>query len=179
MRLVLAPALMVVMAGCAHGLSNEARLDAATTTETQETVDVDALRCRDSAPEVQLARDASAPKVDRIARYDTIIGQVKATAEQFDEEFRKDPDLVYGPQAAEWQHRRQLCTDLISTFERERKSLQADLVPSSAPAPEPAKVAAPVIEDEKPVKASKAKSKKDKVASSKKKGKKERLARAD
>jgi hypothetical protein len=176
MRLVLAPALMVVMAGCAHGLSNEARLDAETSNESHESVDVDALRCRDSSPEVQLARDGSGSKTDRIARYDTIIGQAKATAEQFDEEFRKDPDLVYGPQAAEWQHRRQLCTDLISAFERERKSLQGDVAP---PVAEPAKVAMPAFEDEKPAKVSKSKAKKEKSASAKKKGRKERLARAD
>jgi len=176
MRLVLAAVLVVMGVGCAHGLSNEARLDAETTAPAGSS-HIDALRCRDGSPEVQLARDAKAPKGDRLARYDSVLKQVKETQEQFDEEFRRDPDLVYGAQADGWKHRQQLCTDLMAAFERERKALQGDVAPAAFE-PEPVKVAAPGVEDEKPGKVSKVKAKKDKLAKAKKRSK-ERLARAD
>jgi len=191
MRLVLASAVSMMGLACAHlpralthepAVSNEARLDEATADSKEAvSVDVEALRCRDTSPEVRLARDASGKTADRIARYDVVIKQAKDTQAQFDEEFRKNPDLIYGASADEYQRKRQTCTELISTFERERLVLQADAQSGGVPdlvnaKPSPAPVAA-VEEDVKPAKHSKAK--KDKVAKAKTRGKKMRLARAD
>jgi hypothetical protein len=194
MRLVLAMAVSLMGAGCAHlpralthepAVSNEARLDEATA-ESKEavSVDVDALRCRDTSPEVRLARDASGKTADRVARYDAVIKQAKDTQAQFDEEFRKNPDLIYGATAEEYQRKRQVCTELISAFERERLVLQADAqsggVPDIVPAKSSPASVATVEDDVKPSKHSKAKKeKKDKVAKVKSRSKKMRIARAD
>jgi hypothetical protein len=172
MRLALVSALGLVMVGCAHAVSNEARLEAVSSTARTEAPNLDALNCRDGSPEAQGARDALASKAERVAGYDAAMARVKATQRQFDEVFRKDPDLVYGPQASQWQHRRQLCTDLLNAYQAEREALDAPAVAAA-----PAKVATPVYEDEKPAKVAKAK--KAKVAKVPKRGSKERLARAD
>jgi hypothetical protein len=194
MRLALGPfsLLMVCLGACAHGghnldpslnITNEQRLEAATES-SGEGVDVNTLICRYTSPEVQLARDASQSRADRIARYNTTIQHAQTTENQFDEEFRRDPDLLYGPNAAEYQKRRQACVELAVTLERERAGLEAE---EGAGKGASAAQSQPAFVDEgiKPAKASKAtamkapKAKKTRVAKAKKRGRGGALARAD
>jgi hypothetical protein len=193
MRLALGPfsLLMVCLGACAHGghnvnanlnISNEQRLEAATES-SGEGVDVNTLICRYTSPEVQLARDASQARSDRIARYTTTIEHAKTTENQFDEEFRRDPDLIYGPNASEYQKRRQACVDLAVTLERERAGLEAEEGAGKGASTAQSQHAAPTfVEDARPAKAAVAKvtkAKKTKVAKAKKRGRGGALARAD
>ncbi len=184
MRSLLVTACCVTAFGCAHVVTNEERIDLALTSQS-ETNDADALRCRDTSPELQLARDEKTAKPERLTRYASVVAQTKATQDRFDEEFRKDPDLLYGPKATEWQHRKQLCVDLSAALEHERALLAMD-GSSPAHAAEPVAVAGAVApaadsgdSDSSKSAAKQSKAKKAKLAKAKKHGKNAQLARAD
>lgn len=148
MRLVLASFLGLWVVGCAHTVTNEQRLDGVTEAVVESASEEAAeLRCRDSSPEVQLARDKSQKKAERLARYQWAIADAKSTAARFDEAFRKDPDLVYGPAAGEWKRRQSYCTELVVALERERSRVDIEVVeatppPAVAEKPAPAPAAA-------------------------------------
>ncbi len=188
MRLVLAAAVAGLMASaCAHTVTNEQRLDGMTDVVVDSNEDLGELRCRETAPEVQLARDRSQKKSERLARYQDAISDARESAARFDEAFRKDPDLVYGPNAQEWKRRQLGCTELAATLERERNRVDLEVEaapavvekkPAPAPAPvvaEPAKSAADEAfdEDADQLRAKYTK-KKTKVAKAKKSFKKKR-----
>jgi hypothetical protein len=183
MRSLLLSACCFGAFSCAHAVTNEERIDLALTSQS-ETNDVDALRCRDTSPEIQLARDEKTAKPERLTRYAQVVAQLKATQERFDEEFRKDPDLLYGPKATEWQHRKQVCVDVSAVLEHERALLAMDgQAPAVAAEPTAAVAVAPVADtadsDSSKAQAKLSKAKKAKLAKAKKHGKNAQLARAD
>lgn len=152
MRFVLAAAVAGLMASaCAHTVTNEQRIDGMTDVVVDSNENLSELRCRETAPEVQLARDRSQRKSERLSRYHDAILDAKEAAARFEEAFRKDPDLVYGPNAQEWKRRQLGCTELVATLEREktRVDLEVEATPvvpekkaAAAPAPAPAPAAA-------------------------------------
>jgi hypothetical protein len=150
MRLVLGTVVMGWMAGaCAHTVSNEERLEGLTDVTVDSVSDAADLRCRDTAPEVQLARDGRQRKVDRLSRYSSAISDAKATAHRFEEAFRKEPDLVYGPKASEWKRRQSGCIELAAILEKEKLHVEVDVedVEPLKPAP---KAMVRAGKDEKP-----------------------------
>jgi hypothetical protein len=183
MRSLLITACCVGAFGCAHVVTNEERIDLALTSQSQ-TNDADALRCRDTSPEIQLARDEKTAKPERLTRYTSVVAQMKATEERFDEEARKDPDLLYGPKAGEWQHKKQVCVDLSAALEHERALLAVDgQSPAVAAEAANAGAVAPAADagdsDSSKSAAKVSKAKKAKLAKAKKHGKNAQLARAD
>lgn len=154
MRLVLLPAFASLwLLACAHGaaVTNEQRVEGVTEAVVDSHEDAAELRCRDTSPEVSIARDRAQKKAERMARYAWAIADAKATAARFDEAFRKDPDLVYGPQAGEWKRRQAGCVELVAALgkEQSRLELEADAVVVEAPkkaAPAPTKKA-PAVEE--------------------------------
>lgn len=138
MRLVLASLVGLSAVGCAHTVTNEERLDGMTDVTVDSNEEATELRCRDTSPEVQLARDRSQKKSERLARYSWAVADAKATQARFDEAFRKDPDLVYGPKADEWKRRQAFCVELASSLEKERTRVEIDAAgepAKAAPAP--------------------------------------------
>lgn len=135
--------LSVLGAACAHGPTNEQRLDLVGSAETID--EASDIRCRDTSPEVQIARDHSHAKTERLQRYSWAIAEAKATEKRFDEAFKKDPDLQYGAEAGEWKKRQRGCVDLALTLERERSAVEreADAAPAAATAP----ASAPAVEE--------------------------------
>ena len=157
MRLVLAAGVAGLwLSACAHTVTNEERLEGMTDV-TVDTVEEgsNALRCRETSPEIQIARDATQPKAERMARYEWAIADAKATHGRFDEAFRREPDLVYGPEAAEWKRRQAACLALAAELrkERDRVEVEPERVVEKAPAR-----SAPVVEKAEKVEKAPAKS---------------------
>ena len=165
MLLVRPLVLAVCVSACAHTVTNEQRLDGMTDVVVDSTEEAKELRCRDTSPEVQLSRDASQRKAERLARYGSAISAAKATSARFDDAFKKDPDLLYGDAAGDMKRRQSFCIELVATLQKEqtRLDLEPEHVmaeapkpvekekPAASPAPAPAKkaVAAKAEEPEK------------------------------
>jgi hypothetical protein len=146
MRLVLLATASLWLLACAHGVTNEQRVDGATEAVVDSTADSAELRCRDTSPEVSIARDRAQKKSERLARYAWAVADAKATVARFDEAFRKDPDLVYGPEAGEWKRRQSFCNELVATLAKEQSRVELETEPVLAvekPAVEKEKKAAP------------------------------------
>ncbi len=159
MRLVLSAGVAALgLFACAHTVTNEERLDGLTDVKVDSTSEAEKMRCRDGTPEVQLARDRSQRKAERLSRYAGAIANVKETQARFDELFKMEPDLIYGPQAGEWKRKVQACSDLVVVLtkeqrevERETDSAPAPAAPAPAPVAEkPAEKSAPPAEEKKP-----------------------------
>jgi len=141
MRLVLVAGVAALGLGaCAHTVTNEERLDGLTDVKVDSTEAAAEMRCRDASPDVQLARDRSQRKAERLSRYADAIADAKDTQARFDEVFKKEPDLVYGPDAAEWKRKQQGCTDLITALTKEQAAVERE--PDNAPPPPPPPAAA-------------------------------------
>lgn len=148
MRLVLASVVALMGVGCAHTVTNEERLDGLTDTVVEE-VDVGKLRCRDTSPEIQLARDASRKQAERVSRYQSAVAEAKSMQARFDEAFRKDPDLVYGAKGEEWKRRQAFCGELVVTLEREKARVEVEeAAPVAAPVPVVASAPDEAFEDD-------------------------------
>jgi hypothetical protein len=145
MRLVLPLALSFI--GCAHvGVSNESRLEPSDVGEEE-------LRCRDATPEIMSARDESNRRSERLSRFDRAISEARGMEKRFEEAFRRNPDLIYGAEAAEWKRRQHGCVELARRLERER--IDVERLPEDAPRPavakaEPAKEEPSKVEPVKP-----------------------------
>lgn len=156
MRLVLVAGVAALgLEACAHTVTNEERLDGMTDVTVNSTEEAAEMRCREASPEVQLARDRTQRKSERLARYSAAIADAKSTQAHFDDAFKKEPDLVYGPQSAEWKRKMQGCTDLIAALTKEQGQVEREVdstpPPPAAPAPAPAPAPTPVAaEKEKP-----------------------------
>jgi hypothetical protein len=118
-------------------VSNEARLDANPRDDEKNE-----LRCRDATPEVVIARDASHSRSERLQRYHAAIAEARSMEKRFDETFRRDPDLIYGAEAGEWQRRQHGCVELADRLERERVAVERLADDSVAPSAAAKKVAA-------------------------------------
>jgi len=122
---------------CAHGVTNEQRLDGVTAARPEEGAgEASELRCRDTSPEVSIARDRTQKKSERTARYTWAIAEAKGTSARFDEAFKKDPDLVYGPNADAWKRKQAACVELALALEKEKASIERELeeaAPAAAP----------------------------------------------
>jgi hypothetical protein len=153
MRLVLGTAVAALMASaCAHTVTNEERLDGMTDVTVDSVADASEMRCRDTAPEVQIARDGKQRKGERLSRYAWAIAEAKTTAQRFDEAFKKEPDLVYGPKANEMKRRQAGCLELAATLEKERMHVDLDVedVEPVKPAPKAVAKVEKVEKEEKP-----------------------------
>jgi hypothetical protein len=141
MRSLLPAAVCCTALACAHGPTNEQRIDLVLAAGADAPVPAGDVRCRETAAELQLARDASLARPERHQRYGAVLTEVKATQAKLDELSRKDPDLLYGPYAEGFQQRVKGCAALVATLERERAAVEP--LPE---APEVAAAQAPALE---------------------------------
>jgi hypothetical protein len=126
MRLVSPLIGVALCAGCAHTVTNEQRLEGMTDVTVNSTEGAAELRCRDSSPEIQIARDVTQKKSERVARYRSAVADAKGNSERFEDAFRKDPDLLYGPKGDDWKHRQAFCLELSSTLQKEQTRVEGE-----------------------------------------------------
>lgn len=111
-------------AACAHTVTNEERLDGMTDVTIDSTGEAKELRCRETSPEVQLARDLKQRKSERLSRFASAIAEAKSTSSRIDEVFKREPDLLYGPKGDELKHRQVACGELALALEKERARVE-------------------------------------------------------
>ncbi|MBL8957273.1 MAG: hypothetical protein JNK82_41250 [Myxococcaceae bacterium] len=150
MRLVLSAGVAAFgLFACAHTVTNEERLEGMTDVTVSSVEEATEMRCRETSPEIQLARDRSHQKAQRLASYKDALADATQTQARFDDVFKKEPDLVYGPQAAEWKRKVTACSDLIATLTKEQKDVEREVeaAPVVAPAAAPAPAAPAAVAD--------------------------------
>jgi hypothetical protein len=97
--LIASLALLLSVAACATGISNEERLDRATehssAAKSKVAEELLRLRCDDLNTELARARDDAKPEEARLKVYLDLYERVRSRTAKFDEALSRNPDLTY------------------------------------------------------------------------------------
>ncbi len=122
----------LLLAGCAHEITVEERLDNATADiapakPLPSSRELGNIRCTDTEAELAKARNTDRSENDRLQTYSDLYSNLKSKAQMLQEALSRNPDLSYENDAEKIRANRDLCaqqsTDVRIEFDRDVRDL--------------------------------------------------------
>lgn len=125
-------AATVLLAGCAHELTSDERLDRETTRadslKSTTASELGRLRCDDMSVDLNKARDANRSEEDRLTAYSELYGQLKSRTLRFDEAMSRNPDLAFQEGSQELVASRDGCVQSVADVRHELETLIREIM---------------------------------------------------